>query len=85
MIKDGINFSVADTGIGISKADSTKVFNKFFRSGDYRTSKSSGTGLGLYVATKLSKLLSGQITMSSTLNHGSTFTLFVPDKKPIKS
>jgi len=78
---NGISFSVSDDGIGISKADEDKVFNKFFRSGDYRTSKVSGTGLGLYIAAKLAKILSGKITLSSTINHGSTFTLFVPDLK----
>ena len=78
---NGISFSVSDDGIGISKADEDKVFNKFFRSGDYRTNKVSGTGLGLYIAAKLAKILSGKITLNSTINHGSTFTLFVPDLK----
>jgi two-component system, OmpR family, phosphate regulon sensor histidine kinase PhoR len=83
--KDGVEFSVSDTGIGISKADSVKVFNKFFRSGDYRTSKSTGTGLGLYIAMKLSKILKSTITFESVLNHGSTFKLLVPDQKTAKS
>jgi signal transduction histidine kinase len=79
----GIEFSVSDTGIGISKADATKVFDKFFRSGDFRTSKVSGTGLGLYIAIKLSKIIGGNISFDSKLNHGSTFKLYVPDQKPL--
>jgi two-component system sensor histidine kinase VicK len=81
MMTNGISFSVSDDGIGISKADEDKVFNKFFRSGDYRTSKESGTGLGLYISAKLAKILSGKITLNSTINHGSTFTVFIPDHK----
>ena len=77
----GIEFTVSDTGIGISKADSLKIFNKFFRSGDYRTSQSSGTGLGLYIAIKLAKIISAQISFESALNHGSTFRLNVPNQK----
>ena len=75
----GVVFSVSDTGIGISHADQQRVFEKFFRSGDYRTTKASGTGLGLYVTTKLARLLEAHIDMQSTLNKGSTFSISVPD------
>ena len=68
-----ITFEVKDTGIGISKSDQAKVFNKFYRSEDYRTRETGGTGLGLYVATKLAKKLRTKIIMTSRLNHGSTF------------
>src|SRR5690606_32538895 len=47
--EQGVEFSIADTGIGISKGDQEKVFDKFFRSEDFRTRQSNGTGLGLYV------------------------------------
>lgn len=73
--KDGqVTFEVKDTGIGISKADQDKVFKKFYRSEDYRTRETGGTGLGLYVATKLAKKLKTKINLSSRLNHGSTFS-----------
>lgn len=75
----GIEFSVEDTGIGISKTDQSKVFDKFFRSEDYRTRETNGTGLGLYVTAKLAKLLHASIGLQSELNHGSRFTIFVPD------
>ena len=51
---DNVLFAVKDSGIGISKSDQERVFDKFFRSEDYRTRETSGTGLGLYVAKKLS-------------------------------
>jgi len=80
--KDGnAIFSVADTGIGLSKADQKKVYEKFFRSEDYRTRESSGTGLGLYVTQKLAHRINAVITLESELNKGSTFTITVPNLK----
>ena len=75
----GVIFVVSDTGIGISKADQEKVFDKFFRSEDYRTRSTNGTGLGLYVTMKLARLLHADITLQSELNHGSIFSIFVPN------
>ncbi len=79
--KDGVLFSVEDTGIGISKGDQEKVFDKFFRSEDFRTRENGGTGLGLYVTAKVSKLIKARITLESELNKGSTFRIFVPHLK----
>lgn len=78
---DMIEFAVKDTGIGISKSDQAKVFNKFYRSEDYRTRETGGTGLGLYVAIKLAKKLGCKINLTSRLNHGSTFSFSLPVKK----
>lgn len=75
----GIKFTVSDTGIGISKGDQEKVFDKFFRSEDYRTRKTNGTGLGLYVTMKLARLIHAEIDLESELNKGSTFSIFIPD------
>lgn len=77
----GVEFYVADTGIGIGKSDKEKVFEKFFRSEDYRTRASSGTGLGLYVTMKLARLLKGEISFDSEIDKGSTFRVVVPDLK----
>jgi PAS domain S-box-containing protein len=75
----GILFTVSDTGIGISKGDQEKLFDKFFRSEDFRTRKTNGTGLGLYVTMKLARLLHAEIDVKSQLNHGSTFSIFIPN------
>lgn len=75
----GVKFTVHDTGIGISKGDQEKIFDKFFRSEDYRTRQNNGTGLGLYVTMKLARLLHAEISVESELNHGSTFTIFIPN------
>jgi len=74
----GVRFSVSDTGIGISKADQKRVYDKFFRSEDFRTRKANGTGLGLYVTMKLARLIHAELSLDSQLNKGSTFTVFIP-------
>ncbi len=78
-VAKGVEFAVSDTGIGISKSDQERVFDKFFRSEDYRTRQSNGTGLGLYVTMKLARLIHAEISMESELNVGSTFKIFVPN------
>lgn len=73
-----VTFAVKDTGIGISRSDQQKVFNKFYRSEDYRIRETNGTGLGLYVAAKLARKLQTHIELKSRLNHGSTFSFTLP-------
>lgn len=75
---DKVKFSVIDTGIGISHSDQKRIFEKFFRSEYFRTRKSSGTGLGLYVAAKLAKIIDVQINIDSEINKGSTFSFEIP-------
>ena len=73
-----IEFAVADTGIGISKNDQKRVFDKFYRSEDYRTRETGGTGLGLYVSNKLADKMDTKVELKSRLNHGSTFKFSLP-------
>jgi two-component system, OmpR family, phosphate regulon sensor histidine kinase PhoR len=75
---DGVDLSVADSGIGIDKNEQRKLFSKFWRSEDSRVRQINGTGLGLYVSAKLAKLMGGSIGMSSELDQGSVFTLHLP-------
>ncbi len=77
--KDGVEFAVSDTGIGISKGDQARVFDKFFRSEDFRTRSQNGTGLGLHVTRKLAQMAKAQINLSSELGKGSTFTIYFPN------
>lgn len=76
-----ITFAIKDTGIGISKSDQAKIFGKFYRSEDYRTRETGGTGLGLYVAAKLSDKINAKIDVVSRLNFGSTFSLTLPEAR----
>lgn len=78
---NGVEFFIRDTGIGISKSDQEKIFDKFFRSEDYRTRQNTGTGLGLYVTMKLARLIHAEISVDSELNKGSVFKIFIPNLK----
>lgn len=75
----GVQFSVSDTGIGIAKTDQDKVFDKFFRSEDFKTRQANGTGLGLYITTKLANRLNADIDVESEPEKGSTFTVKFPN------
>lgn len=76
--KNHVTFTVKDTGIGISRSDQQKVFQKFYRSEDYRIRETSGTGLGLYVSTKLAQKLHTHLQLKSRINHGSAFSFELP-------
>lgn len=82
--KTGAIFAIKDTGIGISKSDQVKIFEKFYRSEDYRTRETGGTGLGLYISAKLARKLGTEIKLKSRLNHGSEFSFEIPFAKNSK-
>lgn len=82
--KNNLTFSVLDTGIGISKSDQKRLFTKFYRSEDYRTRTTGGTGLGLYITRKLAQRLNGRIWLESQLNKGTTFYFEVPPFSHLK-
>ena len=77
-VKDVVRFTIKDTGIGMSRGDQAKVFTKFYRSEDYRIRETNGTGLGLYVSTKLAHKLHTTVELKSRLNHGSAFSFELP-------
>ena len=68
--------SVADTGIGIATADLPRVFDRFFRSDSSRTAP--GSGLGLTLVRAIVHAHGGDITVTSTVGSGSTFTVRLP-------
>lgn len=70
--------SVKDTGIGLSDADIKKLFQPFQQIESDLTKKTEGTGLGLYLSSKLSELLGGEITVKSEPNTGSEFVFTLP-------
>jgi two-component system phosphate regulon sensor histidine kinase PhoR len=77
-IEDGmLHFSVSDEGIGMSKADQAKLFERFERVGK-ATSRIPGTGLGLFVCKHLIEAHGGKIWARSTEGEGSTFHFTVP-------
>lgn len=74
----GVRISVDDQGIGISNADYPKLFRKFTRLNNERTKAVDGNGLGLYWSKKIIDLHKGKLTVSSRLNHGSSFVITLP-------
>jgi signal transduction histidine kinase len=75
-----VELSITDTGIGISASDQKRLFTKFYRSEDYRTRSTTGTGLGLYISRKLADRLEAEIELESKLNQGTTFRLLLPQR-----
>ena len=70
--------SIMDTGIGISPDHIAHIFDEFRQADGSTSRKYGGTGLGLAIAKKYANLLGGNITVTSELEKGSTFTLTLP-------
>ncbi|HWA98755.1 MAG TPA: PAS domain-containing sensor histidine kinase [Pirellulales bacterium] len=75
---DQVIFEVEDTGVGLSKEDCAKIFNKFYRV-DKDKNMAPGTGLGLALAKSIvEEVHGGRLSVSSTLGVGSKFTVILP-------
>ena len=75
---DRIRFVVADTGIGIPPDEQARVFEEFHQVRGAQQIGSTGTGLGLPYARRLTALLGGRLTMTSVPDEGSVFTVDLP-------
>lgn len=73
----GVRITVEDSGIGISEDNVRRIFDRFWRADPGRRFD-GGTGLGLSIARALAERHGGRITVSSSVNAGSTFTLTLP-------
>ena len=72
-------FEVRDTGIGISAEQLPRVFEPFHQVDTLATRRLGGTGLGLTVSRELARLLGGDLSVTSALQRGSTFTVRIPN------
>ncbi len=72
-----VTFDVIDTGIGIQRDQITRLFQPFTQADGSITRKYGGTGLGLTITKRVAQLLGGDVTATSEVGKGSTFSLTV--------
>ena len=75
---DWMQFRIADTGIGMTPEQLSKIFAAFTQADASTTRKYGGTGLGLAISKRFAKLLGGDISVESAVNEGTTFILSLP-------
>jgi two-component sensor histidine kinase len=73
-----VKLEVADHGIGISRRDQSKIFEKFYRAGDPLVHNTKGSGLGLSLVRHITQAHGGEIEVESTPGKGSKFILSLP-------
>src|SRR5215475_12747019 len=73
-----VNFSVADTGIGMTPEQTSRLFHAFTQADTSTTRKYGGTGLGLVIRQQFCHLMGGEIMVDSIPGQGSTFTVRLP-------
>ena len=76
--QDLIQFSVIDTGIGISQQDLKRLFQPFVQVDSGLNRQHEGTGLGLALVQKLTDLHGGSVQVESEVGKGSRFTVNLP-------
>jgi heavy metal sensor kinase len=75
-MEKGVTIDVKDNGIGISPRDLPRIFERFYRGDESRSQP--GIGLGLSLARAIARAHGGDITVTSTVNQGSVFTVILP-------
>jgi signal transduction histidine kinase len=73
-----VKLEVVDHGIGIARRDQTKIFEKFYRTGDPLVHNTKGSGLGLSLVRHITEAHGGEIEVDSTPGKGSKFVLSLP-------
>ncbi len=84
---DGVSFlqfTVKDTGIGMSSEQVDKVFEEFTQAEDSTSAKFGGTGLGLSITKRLVEMMGGQVEARSQIGKGSEFSIKIPRVAPAK-
>jgi signal transduction histidine kinase len=76
--RDWITLAVADTGIGMTPEQTSKLFHEFSQASSATASKYGGTGLGLAISRRFCQMMGGDITVESEPGRGSSFTIRLP-------
>jgi signal transduction histidine kinase len=77
-VEDGLEFAVADTGVGVPAEAQTAIFEPFQQANGSIATSYGGVGLGLYIVRRLSELLGGRVSLYSEEGKGSTFRVWIP-------
>ncbi len=72
---DNVILNIIDEGIGISDSEKTRIFQKFYRTGNEATRKTQGTGLGLYLCSKIAEDHNADISVTNNVPSGSNFAI----------
>ena len=75
---DHITVTIRDNGIGMNDNEVARIFERFYRADDSRTTEVSGTGLGLPIVQQVVKLHHGEIHVTSEEEKGTTFVVTLP-------
>ncbi|HXY68998.1 MAG TPA: ATP-binding protein, partial [Gemmatimonadales bacterium] len=76
--EDWLVFSVADTGIGMTPAQTAKLFEAFAQADASTARRYGGTGLGLAITRRFCRMMGGDVLVASETGKGSTFTVRLP-------
>jgi CheY-like chemotaxis protein len=76
--RNWIEIAVADTGIGMTPEQQSKLFKEFTQVDPSTVRQYGGTGLGLAIARKLARMMGGDVTVASEPGKGSVFTVRLP-------
>ncbi len=80
-----VKISVRDTGIGMKPGEKERLFEEFFRAKNKYTRLVTGTGLGLSIVKKITDSYAGKMEVESEFEKGSTFTIYLPAAKNVKT
>ncbi|HEX2815089.1 MAG TPA: ATP-binding protein, partial [Phenylobacterium sp.] len=80
-----VSIEVADTGIGIARADQARIFDEFVQIGNPERDRGKGLGLGLAIAQRLAAILESEIEIISVEGRGSRFCFSLPGAEPAKT